>query len=230
MEYWTAISIGLLGSLHCIGMCGPIALALPLNRKNAFTILMGSVLYNFGRLFMYFLIGFVFGSIGGGIALAGFQQSISIAVGAFMLLAALWAIFQLKKWNFPIHNLWIGKVKLAMAKRFGKTSNTNLFLIGVLNGMLPCGLVYMALAGSVAMADPVKGGVFMTTFGLGTIPFMLAVTVYGSHIKKKWFPPVKRFVPVFLFLIGTLFILRGMNLGIPYVSPQIESNQIVKCH
>ena len=228
MEYWAAISIGLLGSLHCVGMCGPIALALPLDRSNSFNVLIGSSLYNVGRLFTYFLIGAFFGIIGSGFTLAGFQQSLSIIVGVFMILSALWALFQLKKWNFPVHFLWINSIKTAMAKRFGRTSFANLFLIGMLNGLLPCGLVYMGLAGAVAMASPIEGGLFMTCFGLGTLPLMLSVAIYGNKIKKKFLPPVKRFVPVFLFLLGTLFILRGMNLGIPYVSHQLKS-QTVNC-
>lgn len=230
MEYWTAISIGLLGSLHCIGMCGPIALALPLDRSSSFKIFSGSAIYNIGRLFSYLLIGALLGLVGNGFALAGFQQTLSILVGSFMILSAIWAVFQIKKWNFPIHALWISRVKSAMAKRFRRTSFVNLFFIGMLNGVLPCGLVYMALAGAIAMASPIQGAFFMLAFGFGTIPLMLAVAVYGNKIKKSFFPPIKRFVPVFIFLIGTLFVLRGMNLGIPYLSPQIQNNQTIKCN
>ena len=230
MEYWTAISIGLLGSLHCIGMCGPIALALPLDRSSSFKIVGGSLLYNLGRLFSYLLIGALLGLVGNGFAIAGFQQILSIVVGSFMVLSAIWAVFQLKKWNFPIHSLWISRIKSAMAKRFRRTSFANLFFIGMLNGILPCGLVYIALAGAIAMASPTQGAFFMFAFGLGTMPLMLAVAVYGNQIKNKFFPPIKRFVPVFIFLIGTLFIIRGMNLGIPYLSPQIQHNQTLNCH
>jgi hypothetical protein len=226
MEYWAAISIGLLGSLHCVGMCGPIALALPLDRSNSFQIFAGSSLYNIGRLATYFTIGCFFGIIGSGFAMAGFQQKLSIAVGIFMILSALWAFFHFKKWNIPVHFLWINKVKSAMAKRFGRTSLSNLFLIGMLNGLLPCGLVYMGLAGAVAMASPIEGGFFMACFGLGTLPLMLSVAVYGNKIKRSFLPSVKRFVPLFLFLLGTLFILRGMNLGIPYVSPQLQNSTL----
>lgn len=230
MEYWTAISIGLLGSLHCIGMCGPIALALPLDRSSAFKTLGGSVMYNIGRLSSYLLIGALLGLVGSGFVLAGFQQTLSIVVGAFMILSAIWTVSQVKKWNFPIHGLWISRIKGAMAKRFRRTSFTNLFFIGMLNGVLPCGLVYMALAGAIAMAGPIQGAFFMLAFGLGTIPLMLAVAVYGNQVKKSFFPPIKRFVPIFIFLIGTLFILRGMNLGIPYLSPQIQHNQTLNCN
>lgn len=230
MEYLTAFSIGLLGSLHCVGMCGPIALALPLNRSNSYNVFIGSILYNLGRVFTYFLIGSLFGLVGSGIALAGFQQTLSILVGVFMIGSGIWSLFQIKKWSFPVHSLWISQVKMAMAKRFGRTSNANLFLIGILNGLLPCGLVYMGLAGSLAMANYFQGGAFMAFFGLGTLPIMLSVAVYGSKIKKSLLPPVKRFVPIFLFLIGTLFILRGMNLGIPYLSPQLVDTTVITCH
>jgi sulfite exporter TauE/SafE len=126
----------------------------------------------------------------------------------------------------------VGRVKGSLGKRFGNKSYFNLFSIGVLNGLLPCGLVYMGLAGATAMANPINGGFFMLFFGLGTLPLMLAVAVLGNSLKLSFKTKVKQVTPIFILIIGGIFILRGMNLGIPYVSPKIvvEPTEIIECH
>ena len=231
MEYWTAFTIGLLGSMHCAGMCGPIAFALPLNRSNAFTRFTGSVLYNFGRLLTYALLGIILGLIGKSIAIAGFQQSLSIVIGTILVLSVLLPLLRIKKIPLPKFSLWLGSLKGEMGKRFGRQSNANLFTIGLLNGMLPCGLVYVAIAGASVTAQALSGGLFMLCFGLGTLPLMLSISAYSSSIQKKFLAPIRRFIPVFVLLMGTLLIIRGMDLGIPYLSPEIDSStEIVKCH
>jgi|SRR5690554_1043638 len=232
MELWTALSIGLIGSLHCLGMCGPIALALPLNRKNNFNIFSGSLSYNFGRIITYALLGYLFGLIGYGFFMAGLQQWISIAVGIFMILSILWPrIIGKGSAALPSFSLWLGKLKGEMGKRFGRKSNRNLLVIGLLNGLLPCGLVYMGLAGAVAMTTASEGALFMIFFGLGTLPMMLAIAVYGNHIKTKLLRRGRKLIPVFIILIGILFILRGMNLGIPYISPKLgHDTEHIECH
>lgn len=232
MFYLTAFSIGFLGSLHCVGMCGPIALALPLNRSSLFDQWLGSLLYNIGRASSYFLLGLVFGMLGFGFSLAGLQQSLSIIFGLLIVLSVLLPSLSKKLPNrFSFYTLWLGKVKGALSKRFGKSSAQNLFLIGFLNGLLPCGLVYLAIAGAITMQNALNGGLFMAAFGLGTLPMMLGVAFYGNKIKQWAQPSLKNFIPFFIVLIGALFILRGMNLGIPYISPKLSiETTINKCH
>lgn len=232
MLYLTAFSIGLLGSLHCVGMCGPIAFALPLDRSNKSAQWMGGLLYNIGRTVSYFLLGLVFGTIGFGFSLAGFQQWVSITVGVIIILSVLLPTFSKKlPINFSFYTLWLGKLKGELSKRFGKSTYQNLFAIGLLNGLLPCGLVYIAIAGSIAMQSPLNGGLFMAAFGLGTLPMMLGVAFYGNQLKQWFQPRFKNFIPVFIVVIGAMFILRGMNLGIPYLSPKISNEtSITKCH
>lgn len=232
MEYWTALSIGLIGSLHCLGMCGPIAFALPLDRSSQFSIFSGSLLYNIGRLITYFLLGVIFGLLGYGFFLAGFQRWISIGVGVIMILSVLLPQIS-RKGNFhlPSFSLWLGKVKGELGKQLGRKSKANLLAIGLLNGLLPCGLVYMGLAGATATATAVSGGVFMLFFGLGTLPLMLAVAIFGNQIKTKLMSKARRLIPAFIILIGSLFILRGMNLGVPYLSPKMDNKtEVVNCH
>ncbi len=231
IEYWAAISIGLLGSLHCLGMCGPIAFALPLNRDSNWSIFSGSFLYQMGRIFTYLLLGFLFGTLGQGFALAGFQQALSIIVGLIMILSVLYPSLSPKGKQLASFSIWLGQLKAAMGKRFGRKSNSNLFVIGLLNGLLPCGLLYMAIVGASAMATALQGGLFMLLFGLGTLPLMLATSVYGNQLRQQGILRLRKYFPVFITLMGLLFILRGMNLGIPYISPEIVAgSEIVKCH
>ena len=118
-----------------------------------------------------------------------------------------------------------------MSKRFGSKSLSNLFAIGLLNGLLPCGLVYMGLAGSVSMETALKGSLFMLFFGLGTLPMMFIVAFYGSHLKARLFKKGRKLIPIFIVLIGILFILRGLNLGIPYLSPKlVKDTEEIICH
>ena len=231
IAYWTAFSIGLLGSLHCIGMCGPIALALPLDRSNRMNMLSGSLIYNTGRLITYASLGLLFGFVGQGFALAGFQQGLSILIGLIMILTVIWPILKVKRVNISSFSLWLGKLKGLLGAKLGRQSNSNLFMIGILNGLLPCGLIYVAIAAASAMAAPIEGALYMSIFALGTMPALMLVNIYGMGLRKKYFVPMKRYIPVFVVLMGALFILRGMNLGIPYLSPELNSNaEIISCH
>ncbi len=232
MELITAFTIGLLGSLHCIGMCGPIAFALPMKRDRFSAVVTGSLLYNSGRLFTYFIIGCLFGLLGKGFTLAGYQQTLSILVGTGMIVSILLPmVIKNKMHHIPALNSWLGKVKSNLGKRLGRTSSVNLLMIGLLNGLLPCGLVYMGIAGSLAMATPFDGGLFMLAFGAGTLPLMLTVSILGNRISIKLRSKARKAIPVFVVFIGCLFILRGLNLGIPYLSPKINTTTtVIECH
>ena len=229
MELLAALSIGLMGSFHCVGMCGPIALALPLNRESKFSIVLGSSLYNIGRLFTYFLLGVLLGILGKGISFMAWQQGISITVGILMILSVFIPLINyIKLGRF---NLLLGQLKAQLAQRLQQKSNLNLFLIGVFNGLLPCGLVYLAVLAAIATASPLEGGLFMALFGLGTFPLMLTVNLFGNQLKQLVYPTFKKFIPVFIILLGGLFILRGLGLGIPYISPIMHPTaEIIQCH
>jgi sulfite exporter TauE/SafE len=230
IEFWAAISIGLLGSLHCIGMCGPIAFALPIDRSSSINILSSNLIYNIGRLTTYFLIGAFLGGLGMSLSLFGIQQGLSIFIGSLMVLSVIIPLSKLNKNSLPFISKGLVTLKTLLAKSLGRKSKLNLFFIGVLNGLLPCGLVYMALAGSAAMVDPIKGGLFMMSFGLGTIPLMLSVGFYGNKIRLK-FPVLRKATPVFIVLIGLFFIVRGLDFGIPHISPSLNpETEVINCH
>jgi uncharacterized protein len=231
MEIFMAFTIGLLGSLHCVGMCGPLALALPIgNLKNK---LLARILYNAGRIITYSLMGFLFGLFGKGLVIAGLQQIVSVGLGIVILISLFLSSGIFKKLSPAslIYNI-AGHLKASLRKLFSVNSYPAIAGIGLVNGLLPCGLVYLALAGSVSTGDPLKGAMFMFFFGLGTAPLMFAVTYISSIIKHTYLARIKNVIPAAMLLVAVLLIVRGLNAGIPYLSPELKStNGIVhKCH
>jgi sulfite exporter TauE/SafE len=224
-----ALLLGFLGSFHCVGMCGPIALALPLNRSTRFTKIIGAVLYNFGRVVTYSLLGLLFGLLGKGFVIADYQQFLSIATGSIILILLFTGKINNSKNVFSPLFGFVSKVKEQLRNQFKKSSNTSLFFIGTLNGLLPCGLVYLGVAGAIATGDGLQGSLFMSLFGLGTIPAMITLSLISDFITLNFRNKMRRVMPVFIVSMALLLILRGMNLGIPYVSPKMSTTE-AKCH
>jgi len=227
-----AISLGFLGSFHCIGMCGPIALSLPVHQKPPAQKTLLILLYNLGRMISYAVLGSVVGLVGQSIAFAGYQQALSISIG-LLLLAGLFLprlTFLQKKTPELITRIFSGlRRTMGHFLRQGKTSA--LFVLGLMNGFLPCGLVYMGLAGAAATGSWFEGALFMFVFGSGTVPVMLSLPLAGSFISVNTRNQIRKTVPLVIGLTATLLILRGMNLGIPYVSPAIHKNEkTISCH
>lgn len=215
----TALVLGLMGSFHCAGMCGPIAIALPLYGNSTGQKVLGSVLYNIGRVITYAIMGAVFGLLGQGLQLMGFQRVISIMMGAIMIIAVLFpSLFGNKHLGSGMVP-FVEKLKQKLGKLFTVKSFSGLFLIGLLNGLLPCGLVYIAIAGSIGAGSAVMGALYMTLFGLGTMPMLLAINLSGGFISATLRQKVNKLIPALVVIVGILFILRGLSLGIPYVSP-----------
>lgn len=215
-----AFTIGVLGSFHCIGMCGPLALSLPLKNNSLFSKFTGTLLYNIGRIVTYSLIGIIAGSIGQGFSLMGFQQALSIAAGLIIIVLVILPSI------FPKHfkgNNVAGKFFAATRKVFGqlffKKNQSALFAIGFLNGLLPCGMVYLALAGAIATGSIVKAVVFMAAFGAGTLPIMWGIAFWGNYISINTRQRIRRLYPYMMMIMACLLILRGMGLDIPYISP-----------
>ena len=230
----SALILGLMGSLHCVGMCGPIAFMRPVDRTNNYKKFGQIFIYHFGRLMAYGFIGLIFGLLGKGLSIFGIQQKLSIGIGIIMIVIVLIPYKTFNKYNLskPIYKI-ISKVKNQLGKELKKKSPDTFLTIGFLNGFLPCGLVYMALFGSIAMGDALQGSLYMMLFGLGTLLLMTAAIYFSNLLKGGIRQKVQKAIPVFVVIIGALFILRGLGLGIPYVSPapvtQLVSSAI-ECH
>jgi uncharacterized protein len=224
-----AISLGLLGSMHCIGMCGPLALALPIHQKQTAAKVYSLLAYNIGRALTYSLFGVVFGLIGQGFAVFGMQQIISITIGSLILISIL--LPRLFSFESAFFYSKLNYLKSLIAKYFKRSGISSFFIVGLLNGLLPCGLVYMAIAGAIATGNVLNGALFMAFFGLGTIPAMFSLMWFGDLISIKGRMIIRKAFPYMISVIGIMMILRGLNLGIPYLSPKMEKDKTeVSCH
>ena len=223
-----AFSLGLVTGLHCVGMCGPLALALPVVGKTRPGYVAGRLLYNLGRAVTYAMMGLCAGFIGQSLSIGGFQRTVSVAAGTFILLGLLLAYLGVLPWLMEQLGVWFlfGKLQQLWRKGFANRGYTGLFVLGLINGLLPCGPVYVALAGAVATASIPEAGVFMLVFGLGTLPMMLAVSLAGKLIQMPLRRRLQKLLPVSAAVVALLLILRGMALGIPYISPPEQATRL----
>lgn len=218
--FLSALVLGLMGSFHCAGMCGPIAIALPLHGNTASQKVFGGTLYNLGRTVTYGFMGAIFGALGQGLQLIGFQQKVSVIMGALMIVSVLFP--KLFRNQYKMDKSWfsvVGKLKKKIGEMFAIRSFQSLFFIGMLNGLLPCGLVYMAIAGAIGTGGVAEGSIYMILFGLGTIPMLLAISLAGNVLGLTVRNRINKLIPVLVVVVGVLFVLRGLSLGIPYLSP-----------
>lgn len=219
--YWTALFLGFVGSMHCVIMCGPIVLAMS-GQQTLSRFLISRLLYNLGRIFTYAAIGVLFGLLGELIFLGSYQQALSIGIGLFMIVLAIALSSSARgKLYKPMYQLTQG-LKTSLSRWLKNTSLKSSFLLGLLNGFLPCGLVYAAVAGALATAKLESGVLYMAIFGLGTFPAMLFMALSGRALKGLSFVTLNKLSTVFIFTLGCLLIIRGMDLNIPYLSPAIS--------
>lgn len=209
---FSALSVGFLGSFHCAGMCGPLALALPTPGATNQSLLVGRLLYNLGRTVTYFILGLIAGIIGHTFSIKGLQSDISIVSGALIILVVLFSNEAILK---RINSNLVGAsfhVKKKLGFLLKKHSYSSLFFVGLLNGILPCGFVYLALAGAVTSGSIINGGLYMFLFGLGTLPMMLLISLSGSIISIKARSFVNRLSPIIAIALALFLIHRGTSL------------------
>jgi len=210
-----AFLLGLAGSLHCVAMCGPLMLALPLDAAGKRHVLTQMLIYQAGRILMYVLLGLFFGLLGKSIALVGFQKGLSLFAGAMMIaMAFLTWRFERMITALPGFGQFTRWIQQNMGKFLQMSGNGPVFRIGLLNGLLPCGMVYAALAGAIASGDGIEGGLFMGLFGLGTLPLLLAVTVLGRSLGVRVRQNLRIWQPLLLCFAGILLIQRGLHLDL----------------
>ncbi len=221
---YAAFILGLISSLHCIGMCGPIAMMLPVSHHNPEKKALQIITYHLGRVSSYAVIGLLFGIIGRGLYLAGFQQYLSIFAGIFMIVMVAFPANILAKYNFskPMFRL-ITKLKSKLGKQFSKSSFKSIFSIGLLNGFLPCGMVYAAVFGALTMPTLSFSVAYMIFFGIGTMPLMSSVVYLQRLLTVPVRNKIQKVIPYAIVFIGILFIARGLGLDIPYISPNAAS-------
>lgn len=230
----TALFMGAVGSLHCVGMCGPLAMSLPVVAPTPAGRMFYTLLYNAGRIVTYAAIGGTLGVVGASFALVGMQQGLSIAAGLLILVFLVWPR---GTWAINSHKRvqqFFEVLRKQLGELFFKKNYRSVFFIGLLNGLLPCGLVYIAVAGAISTGSVLKSSLFMAAFGLGTLPVMWSVAFFGSLAGLKTRAQIRKAYPYLMFLMACLLIVRGLGLGIPYLSPEFETfNQQtvgIECH
>lgn len=227
--------MGALGSLHCVGMCGPLALSIPVAGERIHNKFIGSLLYNIGRVVTYAVIGALAGLLGSGFALFGYQQVLSISFGILIIFFLAFPSMGRKLENHFLMASFFSKLRSHIGKLFVRKNYQSVFAIGLLNGLLPCGLIYMALATSVSAGTILNSSLFMAAFGLGTLPMMWSVAFFGGFINVRLRQRIRKLFPYMMFLMACLLIIRGMGLGIPYISPDLPGSLnhqqgMVECH
>jgi sulfite exporter TauE/SafE len=224
--------LGSISSFHCVGMCGPLALALPVQHLPGFRKSLSLGLYHLGRISVYAGFGLIFGLAGRGLYVAGYQQWFSVGLGLFMIFMLVqYFIYK----NFPqpafIQKVY-QKIQFRMMQLWKHPSRAGFLLLGMANGLLPCGMVYLAIAGALNTSGIDRGIFFMVFFGLGTLPPLFALSYFGSLFKRSFRNKIRQFTPYIVALMAIVLILRGLNLGIPYLSPLLGTvrTPAINCH
>lgn len=228
------ILFGMMSNFHCLGMCGPFALSLPVQQKSGIGKALSVAFYQIGRISTYVVLGVLFGYFGKSVTVAGLQQIISITAGILIIVTVLIPkIGSLLQQFIPVNKMFLPLNKI-IAHFYKNQSLPGYFIIGNLNGLFPCGMVYLAIAAAFSTGNVASSALFMLGFGLGTLPAMVAVTLMGQWMSFGLRKKFNNISPYFFALVGVLLIMRGMGLNIPYVSPSLEVPPIeahdVHCH
>jgi sulfite exporter TauE/SafE len=225
----SALLLGLASSLHCIGMCGPLIMSVPVQHLPQHKKIWGILLYQFGRISTYMIMGVLAGVIGWRIGIAGWQQVFSVLMGMAILFFLLSQVFfkKIKGWT------WFNqKITKLISWSMRRHSFSGMYMMGVANGLLPCGMVYIAISGAMASGSILNAMVFMFVFGLGTLPALFSLAFWGTRLSWQNRQNMRKLVPYIVGLTAILLIIRGLNLNIPYMSPFISerSADTVSCH
>jgi sulfite exporter TauE/SafE len=223
-----AFFIGLFGSVHCIGMCGPLAFAVPVAQNKWWLIVGDKLLYNTGRVISYTFLGWLIGFAGRQLWISGLQQSISLLSGLLIIMAGFSRIFKLRFYQSKVFSKMVSPVNRLLNYAF--SHHAGHLVIGLLNGFLPCGFVYLALVGAINTNSPVMAAQYMFWFGVGTFPLMLIATISSGFIGPVVRRRINRTMPYLMVCLGFWFVLRGLNLNIPYISPPKPESGVSSCH
>ena len=209
----SALLIGFLGSFHCVAMCGPIALALSGGKENTRKVLTGRLIYNSGRILTYMVIGTIAGLLGHTLMLAGIQKSLSVIIGLLMIISVI-VIYYMpgKTTSLKFTNEINRFIKSVFSNVLQKRNAASLFVAGLANGILPCGFVYLAMAGAATTQSPLHGAFYMFLFGAGTFPAMMAVAAFGKIAGLAARNFLMKAAPVMMIVLGIYFVARGFSM------------------
>lgn len=225
--------IGLFSSLHCVGMCGPLALSLPVYHLPSSQRFFALLLYQFGRIITYTTLGLIFGYAGRHLYIAGLQQGFSVALGITMLVMIVLYYIYHRNIQPSFLNKFYRKIQSVISCVLKSSVSVPSFMaLGMANGLLPCGMVYVAIAGALTTGSVQHSMLFMAMFGAGTLPAMMAFGLLGARLTLPVRQTLRRIIPYGITVMALILILRGLNLGIPFISPALGQSPAapVSCH
>jgi sulfite exporter TauE/SafE len=229
----SGLALGAAGSLHCVGMCGPLSLALPVHHLSPGRKVFSLLLYQLGRIMTYSILGLAVGLVGRRIDITGYQQWFSIIMGGLILVFAVLYLLRRQAIHIKLFNNFYLFIQRQMSSLLRSSMGPLSFLLmGMANGLLPCGMIYIALLNTMSMTSLGESISFMAMFGAGTLPAMMLIAYAGLSLTPHWRMKLKGLVPVVIASVGVILILRGLNLGIPFISPAfpVVPGEAVKCH
>lgn len=223
--YWGALLLGLSSSFHCFGMCGPLVMAIPMKSKSKVKRAFGITQYHVGKTFTYALLGLIVGLVGISIQAFKWMQVLSVISGVVIIFFA-WESFIRLPFGQKIQQSFTRVAGKSLRALFKSNLPFKPLFFGMINGLLPCGLIYVALINSLLAGSPTGSATAMIFFGLGTVPVLTLAKWISMRIKWKstWI------TPILITLVGVMIIFRGLNLGIPLLSPKINTHLITDSH
>lgn len=221
----TALMLGLAGSLHCLGMCSPLAMAVTNFRRPFF---INRVLYNIGRLLSYGILGVMVTAFGSLFQFSAYQNLLSIVLGASLVIMGIAGISSIQ---IPFITKGLaqgtGFIKTLFSKFLSKKTWSSMAFMGMLNGLLPCGLTYIALTYCVTLSDISQGFLFMIVFGSGTLPVMLGLTSIVQSLINRYHLDLRKLTTTVMIVLGVLLISRGYYVSNHTLSH--DTSEIVIC-
>lgn len=241
MGYGMMFVIGLITSVHCVAMCGGINLSqcIPQNgtikEGSRFSSLRPAFLYNLGRVISYTIVGFIVGALGSAITFSNTAQGgLKLVAGVFMVIMGINMLG-----IFP----WLRRLNPRMPKIFAnkinaeKVKSRSSFIVGMLNGLMPCGPLQAMQIYALSTGSPIAGALSMFLFSLGTVPLMFGLGVLSTVLSKKFTKKVMTVGAVFVVVLGLSMFSQGWSLAgfidLPFISGTSnnegsESSVIVK--
>ncbi len=204
----TAFLIGLAGSLHCVGMCSPLAIAVSKLSRSQF---LNRFLYNGGRILTYAMLGATVGAFGAIAGLAEFQGALSVGLGILLILFGVVGVSHIQiPIITPFFHRFMGWLKVIFGRQLQSKTRASLLLMGSINGLLPCGLTYFALAYCVTLPNAFAGFGFMFAFGVGTLPAMLGLPAVVQLVASRTKFRIQRLSAVVMIALGALLLVRSV--------------------
>ncbi|GGE17528.1 MULTISPECIES: sulfite exporter TauE/SafE family protein [Sphingobacterium] len=226
--HYLAFFMGLLGSIHCAVMCGPLLLAVQAGQSISWKTTFNKLLYQLGRILTYGFLGLLLGLLGNAATIQGWQQGFSLVTGIILFSIGLFYMFGKSSGKLvALQTKAIQPFARFMGQWLYRPGGS--FVAGILNGILPCGMVYMALASAVNANSLSNSFLFMLLFGLGTLPLLLVFSFAGNFPKRIFKKGFSTVLPILFLIMGAWFILRGANLDIPYLSPLLQVEGAMNC-